>query len=531
MPPPARSRFIRLLAATAVLLLAVAGCAPLGDEEADAADGHVVTVKSGRLRGTVREGYRLFQGIPYAAPPTGERRWRAPERPSEWEGVRDATMPGSQCPQPGVAGAVATGREDCLFLNVWAPERRRGERAPVMVWLHGGALSWGSGDAYPARRLATQGGIVVVTINYRLGALGYLAHPALANGKETGNYGLMDQQAALRWVKGNVAAFGGDPAKVTVAGESAGGASVCALLNSPASRGLFRAAILQSGPCGGQEAGAARQAGTAFAASLGCFVEATAAGCLRALPASALTSPPQHGARGVSAIPEAPAAPVSTLSYGTALLPGPVAGVPAVKVPVLNGTNRDEVTYTLTGKVPQQDFVTGLKAHYGAKGGAIARAYPRSAHKGDAGLAYGHAVTDGDFACRARSMNRTLSPHMPVYAYEFADPAPVAWSGVQQFFGTKNVLAAHATELPYLFDFPGVAFTEKQQKLSDRMIAYWSSFVSTLDPNGKDRARWYAYRNSTDSFLSLRPTGSVTTNTFGTDHHCGFWQSVEPAQR
>ncbi|MGW1076483.1 carboxylesterase/lipase family protein [Streptomyces sp. NPDC002537] len=528
MPPPARSRFVRLLATAGMLVTVVAGCAPPGDEAGTDDDGHVVTVGSGRLRGSLRDGYRLFQGIPYAAPPTGERRWRAPERPAAWQGVRDATVPGSPCPQPGVAGAAVTGREDCLFLNVWAPERRAGERPPVMVWLHGGSLSWGSGDAYPAQRLATRGGIVVVTINYRLGALGYLAHPALANGsREAGNYGLMDQQAALRWVKDNVAAFGGDPAKVTVAGASAGAASVCALLNSPASHGLFRAAILESGPCGGgREVGAAEEAGTVFAASLGCFVEATAADCLRTLPASALVGPPKRGGRSVSPLPAAPAAPVTTLSYGTGLLPGPAIGAPAVKVPVLSGTNHDEVTYGLAGKVLPQDFVPGLEARYGAKAAAAARAYPAGSHDGDTGLAYGHAVTDGDYACRARHMNRAFSPHMPLYAYEFADPSPVAWSGVQRLFGAKDVRAAHATELPYLFDFPGVTFTEKQRKLSERMIAYWSSFVSTLDPNGKGRAHWYPYRNPTDSYLSLRPTGSITTNAFGTDHHCGFWQPI-----
>ncbi|RLV01613.1 carboxylesterase [Streptomyces griseocarneus] len=508
-------------------MAAIAGCAPQSEGEGD--DSHVVGVDAGRLRGSVRDGYRLFQGIPYAAPPTGDRRWRPPEPPAAWDGVRDATLPGSPCPQPAMSGAAATGREDCLFLNVWAPERRSGaERLPVMVWVHGGSYTWGSGDAYPAQRLATQGDIVVVTINYRLGALGYLAHPALANGRDAGNYGLMDQQAALRWVKGNIGAFGGDPGKVTVAGESAGSASVCGLLNSPASKGLFRAAVMESGPCAGRGIGAAQEAATVFATSLGCFVEATAADCLRALPASALTGPPKRGggARTVSALPDTPASAVSGLAYGTSLLPGPAVGAPTLKVPVLIGTNHDEVTYVLKGKVQPKDFAPGLEALYGDKAKAVARAYPRGSHDDDAGLAYGHAVTDGDYACRTRHVGRAFAPYTKVYAYEFADPDPVAWSGVQQLFGTKDVGAAHATELPYLFDFPGVTFTEKQRKLSDRMIGYWSSFVSGLDPNGGNRAHWYPYRAATDSFLSLRPTGSVTINNFGTDHHCGFWQPI-----
>ena len=208
--------------------------------------------KRARCAGRWRRIIAYFAGIPYAAPPVGAAALAAACSGAGWTGFRDATRPGPRCIQD--VGNDVDGRdtsEDCLTLNVWTPPPS-GEPRPVMVWIHGGGFINGSGDIYNARRLASRGDVVVVTINYRLGALGFLAHPALGPAGDVGNYGLADQQAALRWVHDNIAGFGGDPDKVTIAGESAGGMSVCDHLVAPGSEGLFSAAIIQSGPCQAQ---------------------------------------------------------------------------------------------------------------------------------------------------------------------------------------------------------------------------------------------------------------------------------------
>jgi para-nitrobenzyl esterase len=257
----------------------------------------------------------------------------------------DATKAGPQCMQdtglkPGVGKPTS---ENCLTLNVWTPPRgQHGEKRPVMVWIHGGGFVNGSGDIYHSRWLAAKGHIVVVTINYRLGALGFLAHPSLGPPGTVGNYGLADQQAALRWVRDNIAAFGGDPKKVTIAGESAGGMSVCDHLIAPGSAGLFRAAIIQSAPCQAQadvEVGQRRSVDYAIAA--GCRNPATTARCLRAMPATRLERPPWYYFLGDS---DALSGPVT----GTPALPNnPAAGFAAdraARVPVLMGVNHDEFT-------------------------------------------------------------------------------------------------------------------------------------------------------------------------------------------
>jgi para-nitrobenzyl esterase len=218
-------------------LLAVAVCAAgvataamgstaVADEPRDPA---VVRVEDGLVRGTVADDHRLFQGIPYAAPPVGERRWGSPRPAEPWDGVRDATEAGSPCAQGGdFIGDVPSAEEDCLYLNVTTPRSAGSDtdrQLPVMVWIHGGGFMWGSGGIYGAEKLATQGDVVVVTFNYRLGLFGFLAHPALDGGPAehlSGNLGIEDQQAALRWVRENAAAFGGDPDNVTLFGESAG---------------------------------------------------------------------------------------------------------------------------------------------------------------------------------------------------------------------------------------------------------------------------------------------------------------------
>ncbi|HTF50107.1 MAG TPA: carboxylesterase family protein [Pseudonocardia sp.] len=492
-----------------------------------------VRISTGELRGTVTATHRLFQGIPYAAPPVGPLRWAPPVSPAPWGGVRDATRPGAACPQqpnsevdPGTPIS-----EDCLFLNVWTPIDGRAHH-PVLVWLPGGAFVSGRGDRYGAQRLVEAGDLVVVTINYRLGALGFLAHPALAHdGGQVGNFGLMDQQAALRWVRDNITAFGGDPHQVTIAGQSAGAMSVCDHLVSPASAGLFRAAILQSPPCEAQGTEqAAEKASISYASAHGCGQSepAVAASCMRALPASQLLDSPAFFSLGGVQIP----GPVA----GGALLPlappQAMAQGKAARVPTLIGTNHDEFRFFLAEQFQATKQVL-TPAQYPAALAAVAGPnalahYPLSRFAGQAPIAFSAAATDGGFACITSEMAQALSAAVPVYEYEFNDTtAPVSASVA----GTPFPLgAAHSLELPYLFELNGLPLNAAQQQLSRQMIDYWASFVDTQTPNAPNapKAPVWPQRQPSGQVLSLAPGTSSTSNDFDQQHQCAFWATQRP---
>ncbi len=527
-------RSLGALALSAALVLA--GCSAGADAVDDnivatppapGLDAGVADTTAGEVRGQVAPGYVLFEGIPYAAAPVGPLRWQPPSPPAPWDGMRDASSPGPRCIQD-VALDPGTGQdysEDCLSLNVWTPQGAAAR--PVMVWIHGGGFANGSGDQYDAAWLVTRGDIVVVTLNYRLGALGFLAHPGIGDG----NYGLADQQAALRWVRDNIAQFGGDPDKVTIAGESAGAVSVCDHLVAPESAGLFRAAIIQSGPCQQQpELPAARAASIDYARTVGCADPESAADCLRSLPPAALKGSPRYawiGAAGLSG-------PV----LGTAALPvAPVeaAGTAAAaRVPVLIGTTRDEFTfftalhYLHTGKVPTaQAYPEQLAEIFGADSAAVAARYPPEEFGGNVALAYSAAVTDGMFACVADRMAAELSESAPVYAYEFSDrtaPAPDPLRTVPFPVG-----ASHSLELRYLFDVGGApSLDPAQRELSREMLDFWSEFVRTGSPVGPGAQPWPAVRDGADPRMSLQTGGSRVTTTFDDEHHCAFWAGLRP---
>lgn len=533
-----RHRGARVAATVLAVLVAVvwlAGCGrgdgqtpATGPSSADPAlDDGVVRTEAGAVRGQIAPGYLVFQGIPYAAPPVGPLRWQPPQPVAPWQGMLDASRPGPRCVQD-TARDPGTGRrdsEDCLSLNVWSPAGATGR--PVMVWIHGGAFANGTGSLYDGHWLATKGGIVVVTVNYRLGALGFLAHPALG---APGNYGLLDQQAALRWVHDNIARFGGDPSKVTIAGESAGGMSVCDHLVAPGSAGLFRAAIIQSGPCE-EQAGVpeAQTVSLAYAREVGCPDPATAAACLRALPAVRLEDSPWYvniGANGltgpVTGAPSLPSDPITSFEAGT-----------AAAVPVLIGTNHDEFTlftafqYLLHNRLPGPAAYPGeLADTFGAHAQAVGEHYPLDRYGGSEPVAYSAAVTDGRFACTADRMAGALSAHAPVYAYEFNDPDPPAPPPLRHV--PFPVGASHSLELRYLFDIGGAPpLTAAQQRLSDEMIGYWSQFVSTGVPGARGAPVWPPVNDDpAGPRMSLRPDGSRVITTFAQDHQCAFWSSL-----
>ncbi|WP_427892743.1 carboxylesterase/lipase family protein [Kribbella sp. GL6] len=482
--------------------------------DASAGGSPVVVVGGGVLRGVGVDGTAAFRGIPYAAAPTGDLRWRAPQAPASWRGVRDATTYAPGCPQaPGIA-PPGTLSEDCLYLNVSTAALHTPAKRPVIVWIHGGGLTADSGSNYDGTKLA-KAGAVVVTINYRLGALGFLAHPALPAhpGGATGNYGLMDQQAALRWVQRNIGQFGGDPHNVTIAGESAGGLSVLAHVTSRSSKGLFQKAIVESGAFAlEQESHATAEAfGKEFATKVGCTDQS--ADCLRKVPVQTLVNNVDN------LIPGYVDGAVLKESIGTALAAGRFN-----HVPVLNGSNHDEeALFTLGGHVVsrgynipyttpvtpenyEQNIATALRITP-TRAAAIAQAYPLKAFSSP-DKAFGTLIGDATFACPAAQVDNWTNAR----AYEFNDdtaPFLFAPAGAIQ-------VATHGSEMWYLFDLPNAPFPQplnaQQTKLADTMRADWVRFAATGSP-------WPAYgRNHiTRSFQLPAPTVSAD---FAERHHC-----------
>ena len=530
MPHRANRRAARGAVALLASLVLIAGCTR-GGGQSQPAEGAVVQTAAGAVRGVVAPGYRVFNGIPYAAAPVGPLRWAPPAPAPAWQGVREATQPGLRCSQdtrsdPDYGRPVG---EDCLNLNVWTPTGATPKNArPVLVWIHGGGFLNGSADIYDSRWLTTQGDIVVVTVNYRLGTLGFLAHPALGRDGDTGNYGLADQQAALHWVRDNIADFGGDPAKVTIAGESAGAMSVCDHLVAPGSAGLFRGAILQSGPCQAQaDLPHAQRVSLDYGAKVGCAEEATAAQCLRALPADRLQRPPFYVGFGADRL----TGPVT----GTDRLPqDPMAAFGqnrAPRIPVLIGTTTDEFTLFTAVDYLQHDglpsYPSLLADTFGADAVAVAAHYPLQHYGDSTGQAYSAAVTDGVFACPADRMATALARSAPVYAYEFNDrtaPAPDPFRKVPFTVG-----AAHGLELRYLFDIGGAPpLDPAQRQLADQMIGYWSQFVKTGAPDVAGQPEWPQLGPDASSVprLSLQTKELSVTNDYAARHQCQFWATL-----
>ncbi len=525
-------------AALATLTLGTAGATTADAGSAAAAPGSgaapIVTTTDGAVRGAAGPEGDAFLGLPYAAPPTGNLRWRPPQPPARWRGVRDATSFAPSCPQNPTANPFLPPglmSEDCLYLNVYTPTSRSSDEGgrPVLVWIHGGGLTQDGARNYDPTTLAADG-VVVVTINYRLGALGFLAHPALAArpGGPAGNYGLMDQQAALRWVQANVRTFGGNPHNVTIAGESAGGLSVLAQMVSPGSRGLFQKAIIQSGAfaLNQQPLAAAETAGEAFAANAGC-PDQTAA-CLRKLPVADLVSAPFAGIPGVVD------GQVLTEPIGTALAAGRFA-----RVPVLDGTNHDEerifVSFgravsggsnvgipgqQVTASSYQTDIAAVLAVPAG-RAAAIAAQYPLAAYP-SAAVAFSTLVGDASFACPALQLDSLTAKRAPTFGYEFNDDA------APEIFAPPLIppaVATHGSELQYLFDLPNAPvptpLNAGQQALADSMRAAWARFAATGNP-ATTAVPWPAFGDGAQMLSLVPPRPSVETD-FAVGHHCSFW--------
>lgn len=456
-------------------VLALAGCQPstVGEAEVDAPTAApTAATQSGVVAGERTDGIAIFRGIPYAAAPTGERRWAPPAAAPAWQGVRSATGFGPACPQPKVPppfGVDGPTSEDCLFLNVWTPDDADASARPVLVWIHGGAFVIGSGSQpiYDGRALAAQG-VVVVTFNYRMGALGFLNHRAF-QGQDGGaaNFGLLDQIAALKWVQHNIAAFGGDPENVTIAGESAGGLSVQALMAGPLAQGLFHKAIIQSG--GGLSAmaeardAAALAAGDAWAASLGVDANASAAD-LRALP--------------VEKIVQAHFISFPSID-GNVLERNPTesfARGEQAHVPLLIGANSWEASLAILNDAYAQTLL-------GSQYETLLESY--RAQGLDETKARDQLRTDLFFVQPARHLAALHARQHPTWLYHF-EMVPASMRALQPG-------AAHGGELAYLFATPASVFTswdDEDRAVSRDMIGYWTHFAAAGNPNRPDLPDW-----------------------------------------
>jgi para-nitrobenzyl esterase len=538
---PARLGLLLCLVATSVLWAARADCS--GTRSDDGTDVPYAFTVSGPLRGIVKGQVDEFLGIPYAAPPVGKLRWTPPKPYGRWLGIFQATHFGNACPQEG--GGAVTGSENCLFLNVYAPHARKigGPRLPVMVWIHGGGLSAESGDIFDPSPLVERGNVIVVTINYRLGLLGFFAHPAIDNEDHSrGNYGLMDQQSALRWVRQNILGFGGNNRLVTIFGQSAGGLSTYCNLASPTAEGLFQRAIAESGSYAGftdylgeiAPLVVAEMVGTpsvpsgiALATAVGC--PSQTAKCLRSIPPAKLVS-----------------LRLNTLNFvypfidGTVLTQTPKAAFGSGqfnRVPVISGTTHDEwrlfvaAEYDLNGApLTNSEYANAVDALYGPTVGPMVLGFyplPASPPTDAASLALGASGTDGIFSCPARLADQSLSRYVTAYAYEFNDesvPAEIGFENVSFPLG-----AYHDAEQLYLMNvslFPlPPNFTPEQQQLSQAMISYWTNFARTGDPNSPGLPTWSPYSSALDQFQSLIPPSPTVESSFATDHLCTtFWQ-------
>ncbi|PZR33280.1 carboxylesterase/lipase family protein [Caulobacter segnis] len=476
------------------------------------AAGPTVTTTFGPIVGAAVSGVAAFKGVPFAAPPVGALRWRAPQRPTAWTAPRDAKTYGPDCmqkPFPGDAAPLGvTPAEDCLYANVWTPETalKGKSKLPVMVWIYGGGfVNGGSSPAVYAGDRFARDGVVLVSFNYRVGRFGFFAHPALtaanADGGMLGNYGLMDQIAALHWVRDNIAAFGGDPGNVTIFGESAGGVSVHALLTAPQAKGLFHKAIIQSGggrprllptlPMTAPEGQRSAEAsGLAFAAKAGVSgTDAAALEALRALPAETVVDGLNMATSGTPTWAGGP------MLDGKLMTREPLQAYKAgawSRMPVMIGaTSADGFFF---GGTRDQVF-----APFGARRAEAEALYDP---KGDGDIkVYGWAAAgDRMFVEPARAVARVMAGQgAPVYQFRFSY---VAESQRGQWWG-----APHATEIPFVFDTVdaryGAALTSADAAAAKAAHAYWIGFAKTGVPTASGAPAWPRYEAASDHILDF----------------------------
>ncbi len=504
--------------------------------------GTLVQTRSGPVCGITANGQTSYLGIPYAAPPVGKLRWKPPQPVHPWTSTYQATQRGAACSSPGFpAGSPpqAGTSEDCLNLEVEKPAgARAGQKLPVMFEIHGGGFLGEALDDDGAN-FGGAGPVIYVYVRYRLGILGFLADKAL--GPHSGDYGLQDQQAGLRWVKRNIARFGGNPGNVTIFGESAGGASVCDQVASPTAKGLFQRGISISGfynfnvntiwwpaDCKSklQTEAQAEKVGAAFAAKVGCGKAANVAACLRALPASTLVEK-----AGQFEDPTA-GGTIGPIVNGTTL---PMSAAKAFKLGRVNkvklmiGVGRDEFNGGIYTNSPAHTVVadtTGQYRHlvrqqFGSRAGKVMRLYPPKRFPAPAPfIAYRTIMADAFSVCPSLVSYAQLSRYIPLYAYEDDDADSP---------GETQPLGANHSAINRLVHDPPASLDANQAALQNQVLAEWTGFARSGDPTVRYTPPWTRYTAPGRPVMSLMPAGDSTltpTRTIMTQHNCGFWDAV-----
>ncbi|MGB8219820.1 MAG: carboxylesterase family protein [Methanoregula sp.] len=483
--------------------LFLAGCTQTGP-----APG-VAKTDAGVVSGMQQDGLRVYLGIPFAAPPTGDLRWRPPAPVQPWDGVKNATAFSPVCPQPVSAGSKVNMSEDCLYLNVWTPAQSLGEKLPVMVFFYGGAFGqvapFGTMAVYNGTTLAGKG-VVVVTTNYRLGALGFLAHPELDSESphnSSGNYGILDQVAALQWVQKNIGAFGGDPSRVTIFGQSAGGESVLIHLVSPQSKGLYEQAIVESGPFWANgptihnvhSKAEAEQIGGAYATSLG-YTGPDAIAQMRNRSAGDL----------ITAMPWPSASWNLThnLQFEPTIdgwvLPDSVDSLFALHrenpVPFMIGTNEnDGTTLSANANMTVPEYVAFINAQFGQDAPSVLAQYPANS-TAEVQIRLAQIMTRYDFADAAKFAAGSMADlNQSTYLYRYSYILPNQSNG-----------AFHGSETLLLFNLPGIP---ADPAVRDNLVDLWTRFAKTGNPNGGMQVAWPQYIRAGNQYLDINDTPTV----------------------
>ncbi len=496
----------------------LAGCTQVGsgpgvaNVSATANTSGIVKTDAGNVSGLTQDGLRVYLGIPFAAPPTGDLRWRPPAPVQPWDGVKEAKAFSLEPPQPAAAspGAPVNMSEDCLYLNLWTPAQNASEKLPVMVFFYGGAF----GKVAPFETIAlyngstlAQKGVIVVTANYRLGALGFLAHPQLANESphnSSGNYGLLDQQAAMQWVQRNIGAFGGDPSRVTIFGQSAGGESVLIHLVSPESRGLYQQAIVESGPFWANgptidnvhSKADAEQFGVAYAQSLGYSGPDAIAQMRRLSPQALINATPW---------PSSSWELTHTLHFEPTIdgwvLPDSVDALFGLHrenpVPLMIGTNADDgTTLSANANMTVPEYVTLIRDYFGKDADAVLAQYPANSTQ-EVQLSLARIMTDYDFADAAKFAAGSMSDlHRNTYLYRYSYILPGQPDG-----------AFHGSETFLLFGLAGAV--KADPVVAGNIVDLWTRFAKTGDPNGGMNVTWPKYTREQGQYLDINVTPTV----------------------